>query len=277
MTNRPKPLLLLILDGFGIRAEQDYNAIALANTPCWDSLQKNYPTTALDCSGKVVGLPGDQMGNSEVGHLHIGSGRLLRQELSRVSYEIEEGIFFRNPVLCRAVDEAIEKDKALHILGLLSAGGVHSHETQIMGMIELAAKRGLKKIYLHAFLDGRDVPPKSAQQSIDLAEKTFRELGIGRIASISGRFYAMDRDNRWDRVEIAYNLIAKGIADYSYTSADEALKAAYLRNETDEFVMPTAILDENGKATVLDKDDSIVFMINHLTKRKDKKSEVEFF
>lgn len=260
MANRPKPLLLLILDGFGIRKERENNAIALANTPCWDSLQQDYPMTALDCSGDVVGLPDDQMGNSEVGHLHIGSGRLLRQELSRVSYEIEEGSFFNNPVLCQAVDEAIKKDKALHIMGLLSAGGVHSHETQIMGMIELAAKRGLKKIYLHAFLDGRDVPPKSADSSLQLAEDTFKKLGVGQIASVSGRFYAMDRDNRWDRVQRAYDLIAKGEAQYSSTSARQALAESYQRDETDEFVVPTAILDENGQAIVLDKDDSVVFM-----------------
>lgn len=260
MANRPKTLVLLILDGFGLRKEQDNNAIALASTPCWDSIQQNYPMTALDCSGDVVGLPDDQMGNSEVGHLHIGSGRLLRQELSRVSYEIEEGSFFSNPALCRAVDEAIAKDKALHVMGLLSPGGVHSHETQIMGMIELAAKRGLKKIYLHAFLDGRDVPPRSADASLKLAEDTFAALGVGRIASISGRFYAMDRDNRWERVQVAYNLIAKGQAEYTSRSAREALAAAYERDESDEFVVPTAIVDVKGQTVALDMDDSVVFM-----------------
>lgn len=260
MAIRPKPLLLLILDGFGISNERDNNAIALAATPCWDNLQRDYPMTALNCSGNVVGLPGDQMGNSEVGHLHIGSGRLLRQELTRVSYEIDTGIFFDNPVLIRAVDEAIQKDKALHIMGLLSPGGVHSHETQIMAMIELAAKRGLKKIYLHAFLDGRDVPPKSAASSLQLAENTFKTLGVGRIASICGRFYAMDRDNRWERVQAAYNLIAKGESQYQNQSALQALEAAYQRGETDEFVPPTAILNENGQTIALDKDDSVVFM-----------------
>ena len=260
MATPPKPLLLLILDGFGIRQDTDNNAIALANTPVWDSLQQEYPMTALDCSGDVVGLPDDQMGNSEVGHLHIGSGRLLRQELSRVSYEVKEGSFFKNPVLCRAVDEALQKGKALHIFGLLSVGGVHSHEAQIMAMIELAAQRGLKKIYLHAFLDGRDVPPRSAKPSIKLAEDTFKKLGVGRIASIGGRFYAMDRDNRWERVEVAYKLIAKGEAQFVSQSAQEALDAAYARDESDEFVVPTAIVDENGQSAVLDKDDSIVFM-----------------
>ena len=260
MVSRPKPLVLLILDGFGIRQERENNAIALANTPCWDSLQQEFPMTALDCSGDVVGLPGDQMGNSEVGHLHIGSGRLLRQELSRVSYEIEAGIFFQNPVLCEAVDQAIKKDKALHIMGLLSTGGVHSHEDHIMAMIELAAKRGLKKIYLHAFLDGRDVPPKSADSALQLAEETFKKIGTGRIATVSGRFYAMDRDNRWERVEVAYKAIAKGEAQYSDTSARHALADSYARNETDEFVIPTLILDEQGQPAVLDKDDSVVFM-----------------
>ncbi|NBV75983.1 MAG: 2,3-bisphosphoglycerate-independent phosphoglycerate mutase [Methylococcaceae bacterium] len=254
MVSRPKPLVLLILDGFGIRQERENNAIALANTPCWDSLQREFPMTALDCSGDVVGLPGDQMGNSEVGHLHIGSGRLLRQELSRVSYEIEAGIFEQNPVLCEAVDQAIKKDKALHIMGLLSTGGVHSHEDHIMAMIELAAKRGLKKIYLHAFLDGRDVPPKSADSALQLAEDTFKKIGTGRIATVSGRFYAMDRDNRWERVEVAYKAIAKGEAQYTDTSARHALADSYARNETDEFVVPTLILDEQGQAAVLDQD-----------------------
>lgn len=260
MANRPKPLVLLILDGFGLRKETDNNAIALASTPCWDQLQHDHPMTALDCSGDVVGLPGDQMGNSEVGHLHIGGGRLLRQELSRVSHEIEEGTFFQNPVLCQAVDEALAKDKALHIMGLLSPGGVHSHESQIMGMIQLAAQRGLKKIYLHAFLDGRDVPPRSAEASLKLAEDTFIKVGAGRIASVSGRFYAMDRDNRWERVQKAYDLIAKGKADHTCQSAVAALHEAYQRDESDEFVMPTAILDEEGRSVSLDKDDSVVFM-----------------
>lgn len=260
MANRPKPLVLLILDGFGLREAQENNAIAMANTPCWDNLQKSYPMTALDCSGDVVGLPGDQMGNSEVGHLHIGSGRLLRQELSRVTKEIEDGSFFENPVLCRAVDEALAKDKALHIMGLMSPGGVHSHETHIIAMVDLAAKRGLKKVYLHAFLDGRDVPPKSADSSLKLVEEELAKLGVGQIVSICGRFYAMDRDNRWERVQSAYDLIAKGEGQFSFASSREALAAAYQRQETDEFVAPTAIVDTEGNAVALDKDDSVVFM-----------------
>jgi len=260
MSNRPKPLVLLILDGFGYSEEQANNAIAMAKTPCWDQLQKNSPTTLLDCAGDSVGLPDQQMGNSEVGHLHIGSGRLMRQELSKVSNDIQEGGFFTNKALCHAVDQAIEKDKALHIMGLLSAGGVHSHQLQIAAMAELAVKRGLKKVYLHAFLDGRDVPPKSASSSIELMEAKFAELGAGRIVSITGRFYAMDRDNRWERVKIAHNLIAKGETDHKVKSAAQGLAEAYARDETDEFVLPTAILDENDHVTFLDPDDSVVFM-----------------
>ncbi len=260
MSNRPKPLLLLILDGFGCREDTDYNAIANANTPCWDRLKTTSPMTTLDCSGDVVGLPDQQMGNSEVGHLHIGAGRLLRQELSRVNQAIIDGDFFENPVLCEAVDQAIEKDGALHIMGLLSPGGVHSHEGQIFAMMELAAKRGLKKIYLHAFLDGRDVPPKSAKESIQRAEAKFAELGAGRVSTLIGRFYVMDRDNRWERVEKAYQLLVRGETDYRYRSAQEALQAAYDRGETDEFVMPSAIVDENDQLATIAPEDSVVFM-----------------
>ncbi len=256
MLNRPKPLVLLILDGFGYSLDKEYNAIAMANTPCWDKLQKDWPMTLLHCSGAVVGLPGGQMGNSEVGHIHIGTGRYVPQDFSKVNDAIEDGSFFSNPVLCRAVDRAKENDKALHILGLLSPGGVHSHEDQILAMVELAAKRGLSKIYMHAFLDGRDVPPKSAMASLELLEAKFSALGVGRIASIVGRFYAMDRDNRWDRVKQAYDLIAKGEASFYADSAAEGLEAAYNRGETDEFVLPTAV----HEAVALDPEDSVVFM-----------------
>ena len=260
MLNRPKPLVLLILDGFGYSLEQEGNAIAMANTPCWDQLQKDYPMTLLDCSGRSVGLPHDQMGNSEVGHIHIGTGRYVPQDFSKVNDAIEDGSFFTNSVLCRAVDLAKDKGKALHIMGLLSPGGVHSHEEQIMAMIELAARRGLSKIYLHAFLDGRDVPPKSAAASIELLEAKFAELGVGRIVSIVGRFYAMDRDNRWDRVKSAYDLIVKGVADVSADTAVQGLAAAYERGETDEFVLPTVVLNVDGRAVALDPEDSVVFM-----------------
>ena len=260
MPNRPKPIVLLILDGFGYSLDEENNAIAMANTPCWDQLQKDYPMTLLDCSGHSVGLPDDQMGNSEVGHIHIGTGRYVPQDFTKVNDAIRDGSFFTNPVLCSAVDLAKDKGKALHIMGLLSPGGVHSHEEQIMAMIELAAKRGLCKIYLHAFLDGRDVPPKSAAASIELLDAKFSTLGVGRIVSIMGRFYAMDRDNRWDRVKFAYDLIAKGEASFYMDSALQGLEAAYARGETDEFVLPTAVLDGEGHAVALDPEDSVVFM-----------------
>lgn len=260
MLNRPKPLVLLILDGFGYSQDKEYNAIAMANTPCWDRLQRDYPMSLLNCSGTVVGLPDQQMGNSEVGHLHLGSGRYVPQDLSLVNNAITDGSFFSNPVLCRAVDSAKASNKALHILGLLSPGGVHSHEDQILAMVELAVSRGLSKIYMHAFLDGRDVPPKSAASSLQLLETKFAELGVGRIASITGRFYAMDRDNRWDRVKSAYDLITKGQASFYVDSAMAGLESAYDRGETDEFVSPTAVLDADHQPVVLDPEDSIVFM-----------------
>jgi 2,3-bisphosphoglycerate-independent phosphoglycerate mutase len=260
MLNRPKPVVLLILDGFGYTLDKENNAIAMADTPCWDQLQKDCPVTLLNCSGHVVGLPSGQMGNSEVGHVHIGTGRYVPQDFSKVNDAIVDGSFYANPVLCRAVDLAKEKNKALHIMGLLSPGGVHSHEEQIVAMVELAAKRGLDKIYLHAFLDGRDVPPKSAKASLELLEAKFAALGVGRIASIVGRFYAMDRDNRWDRVKQGYDLIAKGEGAFSVDSALQGLEAAYDRGETDEFVLPTAILDAEHRTVALDPDDSVVFM-----------------
>ncbi len=257
---RPKPLILLILDGFGVRAETDYNAIAQASTPCWDSLQKKYPMTQLDCSGRIVGLPDKQMGNSEVGHMHIGTGRYVPQDFSRVSDAIESGSFFENPALCLAVDQALSKDGTLHIMGLLSEGGVHSHINHILAMLELAAKKGLKKVAVHAILDGRDVAPSSAAVSLKCLQDKIEQLGIGHIASIVGRFYAMDRDNRWDRVQQAHQLIVLGQGEYSANSAQEGLQAAYQREETDEFVAATAILSAQGETTKLEENDSVVFM-----------------
>ena len=260
MTQRIKPLVLLILDGFGYRAETESNAIALAKTPCWDKLQKTYPMTYLNCSGHVVGLPNGQMGNSEVGHLHIGCGRYIPQDFSLVNDAILDGSFFENAVLCKAVDEAKSKDKALHILGLLSAGGVHSHETQIAAMVELAAKRGLQKIYVHAFLDGRDVPPNSAASSFTYLESKMQECGAGKIASITGRFYAMDRDNRWERVAQAYEMLMKANAPHFAITAQAGLEAAYERGESDEFVLPTLIAQNQESVVSIGLDDSVVFM-----------------
>ncbi len=260
MAQRIKPLVLLILDGFGYSPVTENNAIALAKTPCWDKLQKTYPMTYLNCSGHAVGLPDGQMGNSEVGHLHIGCGRYMPQDFTKVNDAIVDGSFFENSVLCQAVDEAKNKDKALHILGLLSPGGVHSHEAQIAAMVELAAKRGLTKIYVHAFLDGRDVPPRSAASSFIFLENKMTELGVGQIASITGRFYAMDRDNRWERVKQAYDMLMKTQAPYFATTAQAGLDAAYERGEDDEFVLPTLIAENPESAISIDLDDSVVFM-----------------
>ena len=260
MVQRIKPLVLLILDGFGYSPKIENNAIALAKTPCWDRLQKTYPMTYLKCSGHVVGLPDGQMGNSEVGHLHIGSGRYVPQDFSKVNDAIVDGSFFENSVLCQAVDTAKNNDKALHILGLLSAGGVHSHEAQIAAMVELAAKRGLTKIYVHAFLDGRDVPPKSAASSFTFLEHKMAVLGVGEIVSITGRFYAMDRDNRWERVQHAYKMLMQADAAHFATTAQAGLEAAYERGESDEFVLPTLIAANPESVLSIGLEDSVIFM-----------------
>ncbi|MDH4234354.1 MAG: 2,3-bisphosphoglycerate-independent phosphoglycerate mutase, partial [Gallionella sp.] len=191
------PVLLLILDGFGYREEADFNAILAARKPNWDALWRDYPHALINASEKFVGLPSLQMGNSEVGHLNIGAGRVVYQDLSRVDVAIEDGSFYTNPALSKAIELARQNGSALHIMGLLSPGGVHSHENHIFAMLEMAARAGLKKIYLHAFLDGRDTPPKSAAQSLQLLQAKCAALGVGQIASLIGRFYAMDRDNRW--------------------------------------------------------------------------------
>ncbi len=250
------PVLLLILDGFGYSEETDSNAILAANKPNWDTLWRDHPHTLINASEKHVGLPSMQMGNSEVGHLNIGAGRIVYQELSRVDVAIEDGSFHTNPALCEAVSTAIRNDSALHIMGLLSAGGVHSHENHIHAMLQMAAKSGLKKIYLHAFLDGRDTPPKSAAQSLIALQQKCSQLGSGEIASITGRFYVMDRDNRWERVQPAYDLLTQGIAEYSAANAIEALESAYARGESDEFVKPTRI---SGSSAMQDGD-VVVFM-----------------
>jgi 2,3-bisphosphoglycerate-independent phosphoglycerate mutase len=250
------PVLLLILDGFGYREETDSNAIAAAHKPNWDALWRDYPHTLINASEKFVGLPSKQMGNSEVGHLNIGAGRVIYQDLSRVDVAIEDGSFFSNQALLGAIGTARKNDSALHIMGLLSAGGVHSHEHHIFAMLEMAAKNGLKKIYLHAFLDGRDTPPKSAAQSLIALQQRCEALGAGKILSLVGRFYAMDRDNRWERVQPAYELLTQGIAEYSASDALAALEAAYARGESDEFVKPTRI----GQAMPMQDGDAVVFM-----------------
>jgi 2,3-bisphosphoglycerate-independent phosphoglycerate mutase len=257
---RPKPVVLIILDGFGYNASDEYNAIAAANTPTWDALWNSCQRTLLHCAGETVGLPDDQMGNSEVGHLHLGAGRLINQDFTAVNKAIRNGSFYENPALVAAAVKARDHGKALHIFGLLSPGGVHSHDHQIQAMAELAVRQGVKNVYMHAFLDGRDTPPQSAAGSIKALEAKFAELGSGRIATITGRFYAMDRDNRWDRVEKAYRLIVEGEAEFTAATAIEGLEQAYARGETDEFVQPTAIVAAGESPVHLEDGDSVVFM-----------------
>jgi len=254
------PVLLLILDGFGYREDADHNAILAARKPNWDRLWKNYPHTLINASEKFVGLPLLQMGNSEVGHLNIGAGRVVYQDLSRVDVEIEDGSFFTNPSLTKAVTLAKQNNKALHIMGLLSPGGVHSHENHIVAMLELAARNGMQKVYLHAFLDGRDTPPKSASSSIKMLLDKCSALGVGRIASITGRYYAMDRDNRWERVQPAYQLLTQGRSEFTASDALTGLEQAYARGESDEFVKPTAIIPKGSMAATMQDGDTVVFM-----------------
>jgi len=254
------PVLLLILDGFGYREETDSNAILAAHKPNWDALWRDYPHTLINASEKFVGLPSSQMGNSEVGHLNIGAGRVVYQDLSRVDVAIEDGSFFANPAFLDAINVAKRNDSALHIMGLLSNGGVHSHENHIFAMLEMAAKNGLKKIYLHAFLDGRDTPPKSAAQSLIALQDKCIAQGAGKIASVVGRFYAMDRDNRWERVQPAYELLTQGAAEYSAPDALSALESAYARGESDEFVKPTRIQSGDELPVSMRDGDVVVFM-----------------
>ena len=260
MTSRKKPLVLLILDGWGYREEVNNNAIAQANTPVMDRLWQDYPHTLISGSGLDVGLPDGQMGNSEVGHVNLGSGRVVYQDFTRITKAISDGDFFSNPVLLSAVNQAKQQQKAVHIMGLLSPGGVHSHEDHLLAMIELAERQGAGPIYLHAFLDGRDTPPRSAEASLAKVQQHFARTGSGQIASVIGRYYAMDRDKRWDRVQKAYDLLTQGKADFQATDAIEALKQAYQRDENDEFVKATAIVKADGTAVQMHDGDALIFM-----------------
>ncbi|WP_339767167.1 2,3-bisphosphoglycerate-independent phosphoglycerate mutase [uncultured Paraglaciecola sp.] len=256
MSQGKKTLALIIMDGWGHREDTANNAIAHANTPVLDRLTKETTNTLISASGMDVGLPGGQMGNSEVGHVNLGAGRVVYQDFTRVTKAIEDGDFFENEVLVSNVDKAVEQGKAVHIMGLLSPGGVHSHQDHIFAMIKLAVKRGAKKVYLHAFLDGRDTPPRSAKASLEAADNVFAELGVGKTATLIGRYNAMDRDSRWDRVEKAYKVIAKGEGAYNVASAVEGLDNSYAREENDEFMQPTVI----GEAVPIEAGDTLLFM-----------------
>ncbi len=260
MSVTKKPMVLVILDGYGYREDQQDNAIFNAKTPVMDALWAKRPHTLVDASGLEVGLPDRQMGNSEVGHVNLGAGRIVYQDLTRLDVEIKARTFFSNPALAGAVDNAVAQGKAVHIMGLLSAGGVHSHEDHILAMVELAAARGAEKIYLHAFLDGRDTPPRSAESSLKRVEEKFAELGKGRVATLIGRYYAMDRDNRWDRVEQAYDLMTQAKGEYQADTAVAALQAAYARDENDEFVKATVIRAEGQVDSAMQDGDALIFM-----------------
>jgi len=254
------PVLLIILDGFGHREECEFNAICQARKPHWNFLWATCPHTTIDASEKWVGLPSHQMGNSEVGHMNIGAGRVVYQDYTRIENAIETGEFFRNPVLQKAVETARRPGCALHVLGLLSPGGVHSHESQIHAMLGMAARDGVKEIRVHAFLDGRDTPPRSAEASLLALQQECARLKAGAIASICGRYYAMDRDRRWERIEPAWRLVAHGECALRAASAVEGLEAAYARGESDEFVKPTAIVAPGAAAARMNDGDAVVFM-----------------
>ncbi len=252
--NRPRPLALIILDGWGYREEQDANAIALAHKPNWDHIWQQYPHTLISGSGRCVGLPKDQMGNSEVGHLNMGAGRIVHQDLTRIDMAIQTDEFFQNKVLVEAMQQAKKTNKAVHVLGLLSPGGVHSHEKHIQAIVEMASQLDISPLYFHAFLDGRDTPPRSAMSSLNALDTLCRQYKCGRIVSIIGRYFAMDRDKRWDRIHHAYDLLVSGKADYEAMTVAQGLELAYARGESDEFVQATtySILSQSTPVTIND-------------------------
>lgn len=255
-----KPTALIVLDGWGYREESRDNAIAAGSTPVWDRLWKENPHTLISSSGLAVGLPEGQMGNSEVGHMSLGAGRVIFQNITRIDQAIKDGSFDDNPAYTSAIDKAVANDRAIHVFGLLSPGGVHSHDDHIFAAIRLAASRGATRVYLHAFLDGRDTPPRSAGPSLAKADKLFQELGCGRTASIIGRYYAMDRDNRWDRVEKAYRLLTAGESESTAEDSATALQNAYERGENDEFVLATTIAGNGQQDALVSDGDTILFM-----------------
>ena len=255
------PVLLIILDGVGCREECDNNAICQARKPHWNFLWKTHAHTLIDASEKWVGLPTGQMGNSEVGHMNIGAGRVVYQDYTKIEHAIETGEFRKNPALLKAIEIGkAGMNSALHILGLLSPGGVHSHESQIHELVDMAAQAGVKNIYVHAFLDGRDTPPRSAESSLVALQKKFETINSGRIASICGRYFAMDRDKRWERVKPAYDVITQGKSEFWAASATDGYMLAELRGENDEFVQATAIVPPGSKPVRMNDGDAVVFM-----------------
>ena len=253
-----KTTVLMILDGYGLNEKTEGNCVAGAKTPVMDKLMAEYPFVKGNASGMAVGLPDGQMGNSEVGHLNMGAGRIVYQELTRITKEIQDGTFFENPALLNAVKNCKENDSALHMFGLLSDGGVHSHNTHLYGLLELAKKNDLKKVYVHCFLDGRDTPPASGKDYVEQLEAKMAEIGVGEVAMVSGRYYAMDRDNNYDRVEKAYLAMTKG-EGLTADSAVAAVAESYDRDETDEFVKPTVVQKNGAPVALIQDKDSVVF------------------
>ena len=253
-----KPLLLCILDGYGINKSEEGNAIFAAPTPNMDKYLKECPNTVLNASGLAVGLPDGQMGNSEVGHTNIGAGRIVYQELTRITKAIEDGDFFTNDEFLAAIKNCKEKNSALHVLGLLSDGGVHSHNTHIYAIAELAKREGLSKVYFHCFLDGRDVPPSSGKDYVEALDNELKKIGVGKIASVMGRFYAMDRDNRWERVSKAYEAMVLGVGNLADCPV-KAVADSYANDVTDEFVVPTVICENSAPVGTMAEGDSVIF------------------
>ncbi|MBQ9886715.1 MAG: 2,3-bisphosphoglycerate-independent phosphoglycerate mutase [Lachnospiraceae bacterium] len=253
-----KPTVLMILDGYGLNYIVKGNAVAQAKTPVMDKLMSSCPFVQGNASGMAVGLPEGQMGNSEVGHLNMGAGRIVYQELTRITKEIQDGTFFENEAFLEAVANCKKNDSALHLYGLVSDGGVHSHNTHIYGLLELAKRNGLKKVYVHCFLDGRDTPPASGKDFVAQLVEKMKEIGVGEVASVSGRYYAMDRDNRWDRVELAYKALTKGEGKTG-TDPVELIQASYDEGVTDEFVIPTVVIKDGAPVATIKDGDSIIF------------------
>ena len=253
-----KPTVLMILDGYGLNENKEHNAVAMANTPVMDKLMAEYPFVKGNASGMAVGLPDGQMGNSEVGHLNMGAGRIVYQELTRITKEIQDGTFFENEALLAAVDNCKKNNSKFHMFGLLSDGGVHSHNTHLYGLLELAKRNGLDKVYVHCFLDGRDTPPASGKGYAEALETKMQEIGVGKIASVMGRYYAMDRDNNYDRVKVAYDALTKG-EGLTASSGPAGIQASYDKDETDEFVKPTVVVENGAPVAKIEDGDSVVF------------------
>lgn len=253
-----KPVVLMILDGYGLNNNCDHNAVCEGKTPVMDQLMSQCPFVKGNASGLAVGLPDGQMGNSEVGHLNMGAGRIVYQELTRITKSIKDGDFFEVPEFLQAVENCKKHDKALHMWGLVSDGGVHSHNTHIYGLLELAKKNGLSKVFVHCFLDGRDTPPASGKGFVEELEAKMKEIGVGRVASVMGRYYAMDRDNRWDRVERAYNALTRGEGKTA-DSAPAGIQASYDAGANDEFVEPFVVTEAGKPVATVQDGDSVIF------------------